>query len=99
MPDRVPGTKISELLDLKQVDLDGFASTLDVDRSTITRWRQAKRVPPEIKRIAAELEVRVGYFYDDIPDLIGKPAQVVAAREALRLFLIEEKIAERKHQA
>ncbi len=95
------GEKIRGLRDTKGLSQERFARRFHVNRSTVDHWEDRHSDPSaaRLKQIAAELEVRVGYFFDEIGELSGLGYSQVAARESLRLLLLELDIPESKHKS
>jgi len=65
-----------------------LAKQVGINKTTLSFYENDKREPDfsVLKAFTAKLEVRAGYLFDEIPELLEKPARIVAASEALRLF-------------
>jgi len=78
-----------------------FAKEMGVNRSSAMYWEQPGFNPDaeRLKSLADKFEVRVGYFFDEIPELLEKPYREVLVRESLRSLLLEWDVPETKHRS
>lgn len=92
------GERIRELREAKHLTLDELARLSGIDKSQLSRYEAGSADPTfgRLKRLAAALEVRAGYFFGEIPELEDLTHAHVAARESLRLFLAGRSIPERQ---
>lgn len=84
------GQKLRELREAKKgLSLQDIADAVERSKSTVSSWETGKTEPvfSELKVLAKVLQVRAGYFFDEIPELADKEPVAVAVFESLRLFL------------
>jgi transcriptional regulator with XRE-family HTH domain len=94
--ERSLGAKIKGLRVAKELLPSQLAERVPVDKSTLLDYENGTSEPTfgKLKALAAALEVRAGYFFDELPEYKRMPAKRVAASEALRLFFLKHGPAE-----
>lgn len=89
------GEKLRGLREAKGWTLQYLSSRAGIDKSQLSRYEKDANDPSatSLRALASALDVRVGYLFDEIPELQSVSLVEVAVREALRLFLSNKKLS------
>jgi transcriptional regulator with XRE-family HTH domain len=81
-------TKIQGLCKAKGLSPSDLSRLAKLDKSTISGyWQGSEPTFSKIKALAGALDVRAGYFFEEIPQLDHLTFEEVAAFESLRFLL------------
>jgi transcriptional regulator with XRE-family HTH domain len=89
------GAKLKGLCKAKGLSSSDLGRLAGIEKSTLSGYENGGDPPfSKLKALAAALEVRAGYFFEEIPELNGISFEQVAAYESLRSFLVKLGTAE-----
>ena len=88
--------KIQGLSKAKGLSLSDLSREAKLEKSTVAGYWNGPGEPPfsKLKAIADALEVRAGYFFEEIPELDGLPFEQVVAFESLRFLRLKHGLPE-----
>jgi transcriptional regulator with XRE-family HTH domain len=90
------GAKLKGLCKAKDLSSSDLSRLAGVEKSTLSGYESGSNEPTfsKLKALAGALEVRAGYFFEEIPELDGLSFEQVAAHESLRFFLVKGGVAD-----
>jgi len=84
------GRKLKGLCKAKGLISSDLGRLAGIEKSTLSAYENGGDPPfSKLKALAAALEVRAGYFFEEIPELDRLSFDQVAAYESLRFFLVK----------
>ena len=84
------GQKLRGVREAKpQLSLSKLAAQAHIDKHSLSYYERDKQDPPysRLKRLCETLEIRAGYLFDEVEELLPLTPRQVAARESFRLLL------------